>query len=125
MTSEDQAKTIKTKFNLLVLASCYVLATFTYIFITELFPQQPTATNGAPTGTVIMLNMIVTPIALFEIIVLLSAIALPLFGLWLLLQKFIFKKSPYTEQNFHKIRKIFIIFCILLLLILVIQATQY
>ncbi len=122
-SKEGENQNLRQKISLITLADCYILATFVYIFITGLFSgkHQP---NNIPTGTKAMLGALTAPTALFEVAILLSIIALPLFGVWLLLRKFIFKK-PYTEQAFRKIRNISIIFCILLLLILIIQAAQY
>lgn len=128
MNTEQQSTNninIKSKINSLIFIGCYVIATFSFILISELMKASSSSTTTGLEHMNGLLLPMLGAMALAEVITYISFIALPIFGVWLLLQKFVFKNFPYTDQSYRKIRKVLIIFSTLLLVTLIIQAAQY
>lgn len=124
-SQEAPNQKIKNKINGLILADCYIFSIFVCIFITELLPAKSSTNNGMLAGMIAMLNILYAPLTILETIIFLSIVALPIFGIWALLRKFVLKNFSCTETTLQKVRKTSIILCIVLILILIIQGMQY
>lgn len=118
---EGKQKTV----NLLILLSCYIIAIFVLILLNINSQSTLDSISAAPKAMEAELVIINSPLFLGIIVIEVNLIALPLFGVWLLLQHTAFKKITYNNKTVKIIRNIDIILIIVLFLVLVIQAARY
>lgn len=118
---ETSEQKVKRKINTLMLGNCYIFSLFVYLLVAELPFALPTRHISGLPGISEINDIYFTPLAFLQTIAFLSIFALPIFGLWILLQKFAFRNFSYTEETFRKFRKFSTIFCFIIILITIIQ----